>query len=61
MKRTFLFLATNLAIVFVLSITMRLLGIEPYLNANGPNLTSLLIFATVIGFGGSFISLAIAK
>ena len=61
MKRTFLFLATNLAIVFVLSITMRLLGVEPYLNANGLNLTSLLIFAAVMGFGGSFISLAISK
>lgn len=61
MKRTFLFLATNLAIVFVLSITMRLLGVEPYLNANVLNLTSLLIFAAVMGFGGSFISLAISK
>jgi heat shock protein HtpX len=61
MKRILLFLATNLAIVFVLSITMRLLGIEPYLNANGLNLTSLLIFAAVMGFGGSFISLAISK
>ena len=61
MKRTFLFLATNMAIVFVLSITMRLLGVEPYLNANGLNLTSLLIFAAVMGFGGSFISLAISK
>jgi len=61
MKRTFLFLATNLAIVFVLSITMRLLGVEPYLNANGLNLTSLLIFAAVMGFGGSLISLAISK
>jgi heat shock protein HtpX len=61
MKRVLLFLATNLAIVLVLSITMRLLGVEPYLNANGLNLTSLLIFATVMGFGGSFISLAISK
>ena len=61
MKRILLFLATNLAIVFVLSITMRLLGVEPYLNANGLNLTSLLIFAAVMGFGGSFISLAISK
>jgi heat shock protein HtpX len=40
---------------------MRLLGVEPYLNANGLNLTSLLIFAAVMGFGGSFISLAISK
>jgi heat shock protein HtpX len=61
MKRIFLFLATNVAIVLVLSITMRILGVEPYLNANGLNLTSLLIFAAVMGFGGSFISLAISK
>jgi diguanylate cyclase (GGDEF)-like protein len=60
-KRIFLFLATNMAIVLVLSVTMRLLGVEPYLNANGLNLTSLLIFAAVMGFGGSFISLAISK
>jgi heat shock protein HtpX len=61
MKRIALFLATNLAIVFVLSITMRILGVEPYLTANGLNLTSLLIFAAVMGFGGAFISLAISK
>lgn len=61
MKRTFLFLATNLAIVLVLSITMRLLGVEPYLNEQGLNLSSLLIFAAVMGMGGSFISLAISK
>ncbi len=61
MKRIMLFLATNLAIVFVLSVTMRLLGVEPYLTAQGLNLTSLLIFAAVMGFGGSFISLAISK
>ena len=61
MKRTLLFLATNMAIVLVLSVTMRLLGVEPYLNANGLNLGSLLIFAAVMGFGGSFISLAISK
>jgi heat shock protein HtpX len=61
MKRIFLFLATNLAIVLVLSITMRLLGVEPYLNEQGLNLTSLLIFAAIMGMGGSFISLAISK
>jgi heat shock protein HtpX len=61
MKRIVLFLATNLAIMLVLSITMRLLGVEPYLNANGLNLQSLLIFAAVMGFGGSFISLAMSK
>jgi heat shock protein HtpX len=61
MKRILLFLATNMAIVLVLSVTMRLLGVEPYLNANGLNLGSLLIFAAVMGFGGSLISLAISK
>jgi len=61
MKRVLLFLATNIAIVLVLSVTMRILGVEPYLNANGLDLTSLLIFAAVMGFGGSFISLAISK
>jgi heat shock protein HtpX len=61
MKRIVLFLATNLAIVLVLSLTMRILGVEPYLTANGLNLSSLLIFAAVMGFGGSLISLAISK
>ena len=61
MKRIFYFLVTNLAIVLVLSITMRLLGVEPFLNANGLNLNSLLIFAAFMGFGGAFISLAISK
>jgi heat shock protein HtpX len=61
MKRIFLFLATNFAIVLVLSVTMRLLGVEPYLNAQGLNLQALLVFAFVMGMGGSFISLAISK
>ena len=61
MKRIFYFLLTNLAILLVLSITMRLLGVEPFLNANGLNLNSLLMFAAVMGFGGAFISLSISK
>ncbi len=61
MKRIFLFLATNLAIMLVLSFTMRLLGVEPYLNANGLNLGALLAFAAIMGFGGSLISLAMSK
>jgi heat shock protein HtpX len=40
---------------------MRLFGIEPWLTAQGINFGSLLIFAAVFGFGGSFISLAISK
>ncbi len=61
MKRIVYFLVTNLAIVLVLSITMRLLGIEPYLNANGLDLGNLLAFAAIMGFGGAFISLAMSK
>jgi heat shock protein HtpX len=63
MKRVLLFLATNLAILVVLSIAMRLLGIESLLAEQGTqlDLTALLIFSAVVGFAGSFISLAISK
>jgi len=61
MKRILYFLATNLAIMLVLSVTMRILGVEPYLNANGLDLKNLLAFAAIMGFGGAFISLAMSK
>ena len=61
MKRIVLFLATNLAIILVLSITARILGVDRFMTANGLNLGMLLGFAAVIGFGGSFISLAMSK
>jgi len=63
MKRVLLFLATNLAIVIVLSITLRLLGVERILDEQGVglDLNNLLVFAAVFGFGGSFISLAMSK
>lgn len=63
MKRIVLFLATNIAIVLVLGISLRLLGFESILDQQGVDLdiNSLLIFAAVFGFGGSFISLAISK
>jgi len=63
MKRIFLFLATNIAIIAVLSITLRLLGVERILDEQGAdlNLQSLLVFAAVFGFGGSIISLLISK
>ncbi len=62
LKRIVLFLVTNLAVLFVLNITLRLLGIDRYLTqAGGLNLGALLVFAGVIGFGGSLISLAISK
>jgi|TARA_R110000851_G_scaffold86696_6_gene188791 heat shock protein HtpX len=63
MKRIMLYLATNIAVLAVLSVTMRLLGIDSLLDEQGAglNMTSLLIFAGIIGFSGSFISLAISK
>jgi len=60
-KRIVLFLITNLAVLFVLNITMRLLGIDRMLAQSGGNLGGLLVFAGVIGFGGALISLAMSK
>jgi heat shock protein HtpX len=61
MKRILLFLVTNFAILLVASFTLRLLGVEPWLDSQGINFQSLLIFGAVIGFGGAFLSLAISK
>ena len=63
MKRIFLFVVTNLAILLVLSITLRLLGVDRMLDEQGVgiNYNSLLVMAAVIGFGGSLISLAMSK
>ena len=61
MSRIFYFLLTNLAILFVLSITMSLFGIGGYLQANGINYQGLLIFTACFGFGGAFLSLAMSK
>src|SRR3954453_10675745 len=61
MKRIFLFLATNLAVVVVLGVVASLLGVNRYLPANGLNLGALLVFAFIMGFGGAIISLLISK
>ena len=61
MKRIVLFLATNLAVVLVLSVVARLIGLDAWLAAHGSNLFGLLVFAALFGFGGSFISLAMSK
>jgi heat shock protein HtpX len=62
-KRVVLFIATNLAVILVLSVVLRLLGVDRILDESGTgiNYESLLILSLVIGFGGSFISLAISK
>jgi heat shock protein HtpX len=63
MKRILLFVATNVAILLVLSVTLRLLGVDRILDQQGTglDLTNLLIFSAVMGFAGSLISLAMSK
>ena len=61
MKRIALFIMTNLAVVLVLGVVANLLGVNRYLTPNGLNLTSLMGFALIMGFGGAIISLLISK
>ncbi len=61
MKRIFLFVVTNLAVVVVLGIVANLLGVNRFLTANGLNLWALLGFALVMGFGGAILSLLMSK
>lgn len=60
-KRITLFLITNLAVVFILSLILNLLGVGPMLTQQGLNMTNLIVYAAVFGFGGSLISLALSK
>jgi heat shock protein HtpX len=62
-KRIFLFILTNLAVILILSVVLNLLGIDRVLDAQGIDLDlrNLLVFAAVFGFGGAFISLAMSK
>jgi heat shock protein HtpX len=61
MKRIFLFVATNLAILLVLSVVVRLVGADAWMMEKGINHPMLLTFAAIIGMGGAFISLAMSK
>lgn len=62
MKRIFLFILTNLAVVFVINITLRLLGVDRVLDRGGAiNFNALLVMSLVIGFAGSIISLFMSK
>lgn len=62
MRRIALFLLTNIAVLFLLSIVCRLLGIDQWAASRGlGGMTGLLIYAAVFGMGGAFISLAISK
>ncbi len=63
MKRILLFLATNVAVLVVISAVFRMLGIDGLLAQNGVDLDlkALLIYSAIIGFSGSFISLVLSK
>jgi heat shock protein HtpX len=61
MKRILLFLATNIAILVVLTIVARIIGLDAFLAREGGSLEGLLVFAAFFGFAGSFISLAMSK
>ncbi len=61
MKRVFLFLATNIAVLLLLSVVIQLFGLNRWLSENGIDYTGLLVFSAVVGFAGSFLSLLISK
>jgi heat shock protein HtpX len=61
MKRIFLLIATNVAVMFVLSIVVSVLGLDRWMLAQGINYPMLLGMCAVFGFGGAFISLLLSK
>jgi heat shock protein HtpX len=61
MKRVFLLIVTNLAVMLVLSLAAQVLGLDRYLAGQGTQLSGLLLTAALFGFGGALISLAISK
>ena len=61
MKRIFLFLATNLAVMLVLSVVISVFGLNRYLTAYGINYSALMVFSLVVGFTGAIISLLMSK
>ena len=62
MKRIFLFIVTNLAVMLVISVTLRILGVDRMLDESGSiNFSNLLVMSVVIGFAGSIISLFMSK
>ena len=61
MKRILLFLATNIAVLVVLSVVINIFGLDQWLTAEGIDYGGLLVFSAVVGFAGSIISLLISK
>jgi heat shock protein HtpX len=61
MLRIVLLLGTNLAVLLLIGIVTKLLGLDAYLGRHGMNYGMLLTYAAIVGMGGAFISLAISK
>ncbi|MBC7489264.1 MAG: protease HtpX [Glaciimonas sp.] len=61
MKRVFLFLATNVAVMLVLSVVLSLLGVDRFLTSSGLDIPKLMVFSLLVGFAGSIFSLLISK
>jgi len=61
MKRIFLLIGTNLAVIALLTVVIQLFGIDEWLAQRGQDYVGLLVFSTIFGFGGAFISLLVSK
>src|SRR5215831_13447383 len=61
MKRIFLLIATNVAVMVLLSIVVSVLGLDRWMMAEGINYQMLLVWSAIFGFGGAFISLLMSK
>lgn len=61
MKRIVLFVATNIAVIAVLTIVLSVLGVDRFITEAGLNLPMLMVFSLVVGFTGAIISLLISK
>jgi heat shock protein HtpX len=61
MKRVLLLVATNVAVMIVLSIVAGVFGLDNWLQAEGIDYTSLLVISALFGFGGAFVSLLLSK
>ena len=60
-KRVLLFIAVNILVVLTISISLQVLGVQPYLTRQGINYQALLIFCAIVGFAGAFISLSLSR
>jgi len=61
MKRILLLIATNFAVMLVLSVVVSVLGLDQWLTESGIDWYSMLLMSAVFGFGGAFISLLMSK